>query len=136
MTVRKLTLEELKSMRDEQRRALRQRETEGIQGVIKIGMGTCGIAAGAKRTFDAMLDELDRNEVDQIVVKQTSCLGQCHSEPTVEVAVKGMPTIVYGDVDEEVGRKIIRKHILQGHLINDHIYDKPAVDIVEPKAEE
>ncbi len=135
MSKRRLTLDDLKEMRDVQRSALRQRETDGANGVIQIGMGTCGIAAGAKRTFDAMLDELERNNAEQVVIKQTSCLGQCHSEPTVEVTVKGMPTVVYGKVDEEVGRKIIRKHILQKQLINDHIYDKPSVDIVEPKAE-
>jgi NADP-reducing hydrogenase subunit HndB len=42
-----------------------------------------------------------------------------------------MPTIVYGTVDKDTALKIVRKHILGKVLINDHILDKPAADIMK-----
>ena len=127
----KLTLDDLKKLRDEKKKNLQQRETEGKNIRIVIGMGTCGIAAGAKETFDTFLDELQKNNLTNVLVKQTGCMGLCYSEPTVEVSVPDMPTIVYGKVNAEVARKIVRKHIVGKLLINDHIFDKPAIDIIK-----
>ena len=96
-----------------------------------VGMGTCGIAAGAKESLSAFLDEVQKSGLTNVVVRQTGCMGLCHSEPTVEVIVPGMPAIVYGKVDQEVARRIVRKHIMGKLLINDHIFDKPAADIIK-----
>ena len=127
----KLTLDDLKKLRNEKKKDLQQRQTEGKTIRIVIGMGTCGIAAGAKETFDTFLDELQKNNLTNVLVKQTGCMGLCYSEPTVEVSVPDMPTIVYGKVNAEVARKIVRKHIVGKLLINDHIFDKPAIDIIK-----
>lgn len=58
--------------------------------------------------------------------------GSCYVEPTVEVIVPGMPQILYGKVNPETAKKIMEQHILQKQLVNDHIYDKPAIDIINP----
>lgn len=127
----KLSMDDLKKLREEKKRSLSQRDTAAKTVCITVGMGTCGIAAGAKEALDAFLDELKRNNVTDIIVKQTGCMGLCYSEPTVEVKVPEMPTIVYGKVDAETARKIVRKHVIGKALINDRIYDKPAADILE-----
>jgi NADP-reducing hydrogenase subunit HndB len=46
------------------------------------------------------------------------------------VAVAGMPRIIYGNVDEKVARRIVREHIIEKALVSDHIFDKPAADII------
>lgn len=56
--------------------------------------------------------------------------GTLLSEPTVEVIMPDMPTVIYGNVNEEIGRKIVRKHILKKQMINEHLYTKPAEDIL------
>ncbi len=127
----KLTLEDLRKLRAEQKQALANRQTASPEVQVIIGMGTCGIAAGAKATSDAFRDELEKSGLTHVQVRQTGCMGLCYSEPTVEVAVPGMPAIVYGKVDAEVARRIVRKHIIGKLLINDHIYDKPAGDLVQ-----
>ena len=127
----KLTLEDLKKLRDEKRRELNNRTAEGKDVQVIVGMGTCGIAAGAKESLSAFLDEVQKSGLTNVVVRQTGCMGLCHSEPTVEVIVPGMPAIVYGKVDQEVARRIVRKHIMGKLLINDHIFDKPAADIIK-----
>lgn len=127
----KMTLEELRKLREEQKKKLSKRDRTGKNIEIIIGMGTCGIAAGAKEALNTFVQELDDHNVENVLVKQTGCMGLCYAEPTVEVIMPAMPAIIYGKVDEETARKIVRKHILGGILINDHIFDRPAVDIIK-----
>lgn len=129
----KLTLEALRALREKTRRELDRRDPAGKDTTVLIGMGTCGIAAGAKIAFDAFLDEVERNHIGSVVVKQTGCMGLCHSEPTVEVRVPGMPDIIYGRVDAETARKIVQEHLLHRRLIDDHVFDKPAADLTAPQ---
>ncbi len=98
---------------------------------IIIGMGTCGIAAGAKDSLNAFIEALDENGLSDVKVKQTGCMGACNVEPTVEIIVPGMPTVVYGNVDKVFAKKIVLKHIIGKELLDDHIQDKPAMDIIE-----
>jgi len=49
-------LEELKRLRDEFQQTLRGRRNTST--VITVGMGTCGVAAGARETLQAIRDEL------------------------------------------------------------------------------
>ncbi len=126
----KLTLEELRKLRETKKRELSRRETEGKDVIVTIGMGTCGIAAGAKQTFDALLDEIEKQGLTNVLVKQTGCMGLCYSEPTVEVSTPSLPSIIYGDVDGDVARRIVAEHIKECKLIENHIFDKPAADII------
>lgn len=127
----KLTLADLKKLREEKKKELSRRETEGAKAQIIIGMGTCGIAAGAKETFDAILEELDKNEVTDVILKQTGCMGLCYSEPSVEIIMPEVPNVIYGNVSAEVGRQIVKDHIMQGKMISEHVFDKPAADILK-----
>jgi NADP-reducing hydrogenase subunit HndB len=126
----KLTLSDLRKLREEQQKAMVKRDPSNKDVKVIVGMGTCGIAAGAKETFSAIIDELDARGVSCALVSQTGCMGLCHSEPTVEVVVPNMPTVIYGNVDAATGRKIVNDHIINKHLIDNHICDKPAMDIV------
>ena len=125
----KMTLEELRNLRDAKKKEMTQRDGDKSAQII-IGMGTCGIAAGAKEAFDSFLDELNSHEVTDTKITQTGCMGLCFSEPTVEVAVPDMPRVIYGNVDAEVARRIVREHIIEKKLVSDHIFDKPAADII------
>jgi NADP-reducing hydrogenase subunit HndB len=127
----KMSLEELRALRDSKKTDLKRRDVEGKEIQVIVGMGTCGIAAGAKGTLDAFLAALDENKlVDQVVVRQTGCMGLCHSEPTVEVVVPGMPAVIYGRVDGAVAKEIVKKHLVGKELLDNHILDRPAADIV------
>ena len=130
----KMTLEELRKLRDTTQTDLKRREAEGKEIQVIVGMGTCGIAAGAKGTLDAFLKALDENKlVESVMVRQTGCMGLCHSEPTVEVAVPGMPAVIYGPVDAQIVKEIVSKHIIGRQLLDNRILDRPAADIVKTK---
>jgi NADP-reducing hydrogenase subunit HndB len=127
----KMTLDDLKRLREDKRRELEMRDTDNKVAQIIVGMGTSGIANGAKETLQAFLDELEKEQLTNVAVRQTGSLGLDHAEPTVEVRSQDMPTVIYGKVDPEVAHRIIHTHIVGKQLLEDHIYDRPAPDIVE-----
>ncbi|HOE84205.1 MAG TPA: (2Fe-2S) ferredoxin domain-containing protein [Sphaerochaeta sp.] len=127
----KMTLEELRSLRERVQGDIQKRDIEGKDSRIIIGMGTCGIAAGAKDTLDAFLAALDEHKLTNISVTQTGCMGLCYVEPTIEVIVPGMPNVIYGKVDKKTAKKIVEEHLMAGRLVTDHIFDRPAADIIK-----
>ncbi len=127
----KMTLDDLRKLRDAKRRELDMRDAENKTIQVIVGMGTSGIAAGAKDTLAAFLTELEQHGLSNVSLRQTGSLGLDHAEPTVEVRMSDMPTVIYGKVTPEIAEKIVRKHILGKTLVNDHIYDRPAADIME-----
>jgi NADP-reducing hydrogenase subunit HndB len=128
-----MTLQELRAMREAGQKAMDRRVGGDKSIELIVGMGTCGIAAGAKETLTAFIDELNSKDIRNVVIKQVGCMGFCHSEPTVEIHMDGMPDIIYGNVDAEVARKIVHSHILEKKLVDKHVFDKPSKDIVKEK---
>ena len=127
----KMTLEDLKKLREEQKRAIDMRETSGKDVEVVVGMATCGIAAGAKQTLDALLTELEKRQMTNVLIRQTGCMGFCFAEPTVEVKAPGMGDIIYGNVDKDIAVRIITDHIEKKTLIDEHIINRPAADIMK-----
>jgi len=127
-----MTLDELRKLRDSKKMDIQRREAEGKEIQVIVGMGTCGIAAGAKSTLDTFINALDENKlVDKVIVRQTGCMGLCHSEPTVEVLAPNMPNVIYGPVDVAMAKEIVNKHILGHELLDKNILNKPAADILK-----
>lgn len=87
---------------------------------IKVGMSTCGLAAGAGEVYSALVEEIQKAGA-KVAVKRAGCLGMCYAEPLVEVQVEGMPTVVYSHVDREAALNIVEKHIKGKRLVNDRI---------------
>lgn len=121
------SLDELKALREKAKGGIDLRNAGEAEGNIKIivGMATCGIAAGARETLMAMLDEAQAMKINNITVVQSGCMGSCYAEPTVEVRVPGQEPILYGNVTAEKGREIIQKHIKDGELVQNLIIGKP-----------
>jgi NADP-reducing hydrogenase subunit HndB len=89
---------------------------------IRVGMSTCGIAAGADEVFKTLVEEAKKRNI-QIDIKKCGCLGMCFAEPLVEVAVEGLAPVVYGRVNKESAVKIMEKHVAGKMLVNDSIFD-------------
>ncbi len=117
------SLEELKKLRERSSGNTKMRETaENVNHtVLAVGMATCGIAAGARKTLAALMDETQTQGLDNVNIVATGCLGYCFAEPLVEVRVPGEEPIRYGNVDEERAREIIRKHVMNGILLDNAI---------------
>ena len=128
----KMTLEQLRKLREDKKQDLSRREVEGKEIQIIVGMGTCGIAAGAKDTFDAVVKAVEEKGLgDKVIIRQTGCMGLCYVEPTVEVVKPGMPTVIYGKMTKATAKELVEKHLVEGKLLDDHIFDRPAADIMK-----
>jgi (2Fe-2S) ferredoxin len=91
---------------------------------IKVGMSSCGIAAGAQEVFDLFKSEVEKRNI-QISVKPCGCNGACYLEPLVEIAVSGLPVVTYGQVTPQVAMQILDEHVRDKRMVQDHIVDIP-----------
>jgi (2Fe-2S) ferredoxin len=92
------------------------------QDWIKVGMSSCGIAAGAEDVFNLFVEEVKKRSL-QIEIKKCGCAGMCYAEPLVEVNVAGLPSVIYGKVNKELAIKILEKHVISKMLVNENIFD-------------
>jgi len=115
----KLTnLDELSRLRDQAQKDLRVRLDTGTR--ITVGMGTCGIAAGARETMHAILEELRKREIEAHVTT-VGCIGMCASEPLVDIEQAGSDRITYGCVKPEMVPRLIEEHLINGRTVNEWI---------------
>ena len=114
------SLDELRKLRASLKESIDLREKgESTTGIIEvlIGMGTCGIAAGARDTFNELLNIIEEKKLDNIKVISVGCLGQCTLEPTVQVNIPGQEPVIYGKItDKRVGELVEKVIINKGHL--------------------
>jgi len=114
------SLDELKKLREEAL-AKRKVKTESGQVQVIVGMGTCGIAAGARDAMKAILDTIEKDGLTGIVVTQTGCIGLCEREPIVQVIVGELPKVTYGKVNADVARRIMSEHVVGGKIVENHV---------------
>ena len=89
---------------------------------VVIGMGTCGIAAGARDTMKAFMEALEAAKLSDVSVTATGCAGFCEREPLVDVEVLGQKPVRYGKVDREAARKIVTQHIIGGNVVTELVF--------------
>lgn len=116
----KLSLEELRALRARESVRLEKRDIHGKQVHVVVGMGTCGIQAGAKVTLNSIVDEIEAKGLKDVIVTQTGCQGRCDMEPVVEVYSPQLGAVAYGKVDAKVAKRIVDEHIIAGKVIEDH----------------
>ncbi|MDH5526836.1 MAG: NADH-quinone oxidoreductase subunit F [Nitrospirota bacterium] len=85
---------------------------------IFVGTGSCGLAAGADRVFDAAKSFV-REASQDIHLVRTGCLGMCHREPVLEVHLPGRTRVVYGGVQPEQVTELLARHFYQPDLEHD-----------------
>ena len=117
------SLAELQRIRDE---ALQKRAAKTAEGQIQIivGMGTPGIAAGARETVKAILEYIEQAQLSGIVVRQTGNVGLDSWEPIVQVQVGEAAAVAYGKVTAAVAREIMRRHIQDGQVATEYVIPK------------
>jgi len=127
----KMTLDELRKLRDDKRLELNRRKVDEKAVEILIGMGTSGIAAGAKATMKAFIDILNEKKLSNVVIRQVGSIGLDFAEPVIEIKMNGMPDTIYGDVMAAVVPTIVEKHIMNKELVDNHVQHRPAPDMIK-----
>ena len=115
-------LEELKKLREAAIEKRKAKITFGNAQVI-VGMGTCGIAAGARETMKAILSKIEKEDLPGIMVTQTGCIGLCELEPIVQVIVGEGAKVTYGKVNPAVAKRILDEHVLGGKVVREYVIE-------------
>jgi len=113
------SLDDLKRIREEALKKQQLKETSGKTEVV-VGMGTVGIAAGARETIKAILDMIESDNLSDIIVRQTGNIGLDSFEPIVQVILPGEDKVTYAKVTPEIVRRIIKEHILGGEILTEY----------------
>lgn len=116
-----MKLEELRKIRERAEAEMRLRAGQARVKIV-VGMGTSGIAAGARQVLRVILDEVARRNLKDVLVTQTGEKGLSAKEPLVEVHEPGRIAI-YGDVDEATARRIVVEHVIHGRIVEDHLVE-------------
>ncbi len=87
---------------------------------IKVGLGTCGVSAGGDKTYEAIKDEIEKQNI-QVILKETGCNGMCYREPLMEVIDEQSRSFIYGDVTPEKAKRIMTDHILSDKPVSEWV---------------
>ncbi len=75
---------------------------------VIVGLGSCGIAAGAAKVYDKINQLVSTGKYD-VQLEKTSCIGMCYKEPLVEI-IDNNKSYIYGDIDETKAEEILQNH--------------------------
>ena len=114
------SLDDLNRLRDQAKNALDLR-TGNKDIRVTVHMGTCGIASGARDVMAALMSELGRAGIDNVMITQSGCAGLCEHEPMLTLADRSGRQVRYGKLDKNKVKEIVRQHIVN---------DSPIVDFM------
>ena len=82
--MKKLTIEDLDKISHSVKKTMMLREGAG-RAKITVHMGTCGIASGARKIMSALVEEFEKNNIDDVILTNSGCAGLCSKEPMATV---------------------------------------------------
>jgi NADP-reducing hydrogenase subunit HndB len=114
------SLAELQAIRDKVRGqvTLRGQNDDGIR--VLVGMATCGIAAGARPVLGAIVDEVAKRGLSNVIVTQTGCIGICQFEPVVEVVTPQGEKVTYVNMTPEKAIRVVNDHLVNGNVVTEY----------------
>ncbi len=93
--------------------------TAAPQPVVYIGMGSCGLAAGAEEVLAATRLYLQERQVDAEIVK-VGCIGPCYLEPLLDVQLPGKPRLSYSNMTADLVARTL-DGLLAGEVPRRHL---------------
>ena len=114
------SLAELQAIKDRMKSKIILREGANDIRVV-VGMATCGIAAGARPVLNALVEEINANDLcEKVTVSQTGCVGYCQLEPIVEIYEAGKDKITYIKMTPEKAKEVVEKHLKGGNVVTEY----------------
>jgi len=95
--------------------------------VIRVGLASCGIAAGGKKVYDTFRTKLQDNGLD-VELKQTGCMGMCYNEVLVDISPPEGGHVFYKHVTPEQVERIVAEHLIGGKPVNEWVIPADALD--------
>ncbi|NLT65087.1 MAG: (2Fe-2S) ferredoxin domain-containing protein [Acidobacteria bacterium] len=115
----RMSIDDLKKIREDGKRTLTMRSGHA-RAKVTIHMGTCGISAGAREIMSALLKEIERMNMSDVIVTTSGCAGLCSREPMATVEVAGHSPVKYADLKSDAIVRILREHVAGGRIVTDY----------------
>jgi NADP-reducing hydrogenase subunit HndB len=112
------SIEDLKRLREEAQKVKELRDQTGKTQIV-VGMGTVGIAAGARDTLKAILTYIEDKHLPDVILRQTGNIGVGGQDPVVQVILPGAETVTYGKVTPTMATQIMEEHVVKGNVVQD-----------------
>jgi NADH-quinone oxidoreductase subunit F len=95
---------------------------------VIVGLGSCGIAAGAGKVYEKIRALREAENLD-FTLSKTSCVGMCYREPLVEI-IDDSGQYLYGEIDEDRAVELMNNHIgndnpVKEYIVYTDLYDTP-----------
>ncbi len=119
----KLNIEDLEKISQRIRKTTLLREGAG-RAKITVHMGTCGIAAGARKIMSTLLDEFQKRSIEDVILTNSGCAGLCSKEPMATVELKGETPVKYIDLTPEKIIRILEEHVLGENVVEEYALAK------------
>ena len=117
------SIEDLKRLREEAQKIKDMRDQTGKTQVV-VGMGTVGIAAGARETLKAILAFIEEQQLPDIILRQTGNFGISGQDPVVKVIVPNQEEVIYGKINPDLARKIMQNHVVDGNVLVEYVIEE------------
>jgi NADP-reducing hydrogenase subunit HndB len=114
--MKKLKIGDLERVREKVRKTATLRQGKA-RAKVTIHMGTCGIAAGARKILTALMAEIEEAKLTDVIVTTSGCAGLCSREPMATLEITGNPPVKYGDLTPEKIKEVLHEHIINGNII-------------------
>lgn len=108
------SLEELAAIRDKMKQTVETREAAHDATRVTVGMGTGGIAAGARAVLNAFAEQVSGSGLHGVLVTQSGSLGLAGWEPAVEVVRAGAEKVTYVRMTPEKAARVVAEHLAGG----------------------
>jgi NADP-reducing hydrogenase subunit HndB len=115
----KIKPEDLGKIRERMARTMSLRDGD-TRAKVTVHMGTCGIAAGARKVMSKVLALVDEKDIKDVIVTTSGCAGLCSREPMMTVELKGQAPIKYVDLDEDKTARIFSEHVVSGNVVEEY----------------
>ena len=118
-----LTVESLEDLNKIRADTLKKRATNCDPGSVQIivGLGTAGIATGARLTLQKILQCAQEQHLTDIIICQTGALGLDSWEPVVQVVIGQAAPVFYGKVTPKAAERIMREHVQGYRVVTDYV---------------
>ena len=100
--------------------------TAGPRPLVYVGMGSCGLAAGAGEVLAGVQAHIAARRLD-VETASVGCIGPCYLEPLLDVRLPGRPRLSYANMTAELAVATLDA-LLAGELPRRHLVGRFALD--------
>ena len=115
----KLKIEDLERISQRVKKTVLLRDGAG-RAKITVHMGTCGIAAGARKIMNTLMEAIEEKDITDVILTSSGCAGLCSKEPMATVELKDEAPVKYVDLTPEKIRKVLEEHVIGGKIVEEY----------------